>query len=110
MQAAAHNTTTMHWEPFTEFPGEAEVKMLRHEPPSGAKTMLIRLPAGGSVSLHAHVVTVQHYVLEGEYQSEGGTFAAGSYRLLPWHENVSPIYTKNGVTILMIYDPVQSSS
>ncbi len=107
MQTTKHNTTQMAWQSFAEFPGgEAEVKMLRDEKSTGARTMLIHLSAGESITPHSHVVTVQHYVLEGEYVSEGESYGAGTYRLLAGHSEVSPIHTKNGVTILMIYDPL----
>jgi len=53
------------------------------------------------------VTTVQHYILEGEYESEGQIYGAGTYRLLPGHADVSPISTANGLTVLMIYDPVE---
>jgi hypothetical protein len=52
------------------------------------------------------VGTVQHYVLEGECETQGKTLGAGAYRFLPKHANVSTIFTKEGVTILMIYDAV----
>ncbi len=105
------NTTDLYvpemaWQEFTEFPGTAEAKILRDKGLVKARTMLIRLHAGGKVTPHAHVSTVQHYILEGEYESEGTIWGAGTYRLLPEHANVADISTRNGVTILMIYDPV----
>jgi anti-sigma factor ChrR (cupin superfamily) len=96
----------IEWRELTEFPGKGQIKMLRDEGPSKAKSMLIRLHAGGEITPHAHVTTVQHYILEGEYESEGQIYGAGTYRLLPGHANVSPISTANGVTMLMIYDSV----
>lgn len=91
-----------------EFPGRGEVKVLREEPHGGAKTMLVRLPPGGRIEPHTHLGVVQHYVVEGEYHTNGRTFETGSYRLLPKNANVAPITTHNGVTILIIYDPVAS--
>jgi hypothetical protein len=96
----------MAWQEFSEFPGTAEVKFLRDEGRGKARTMLIRLHAGGKVTPHAHVAPVQHYILEGEYESEGRICGAGTYRLLPGHADVGDISTQNGVTILMVYDPV----
>jgi hypothetical protein len=52
------------------------------------------------------VASVQHYVLDGEYESEGNIFSAGTYRLFPPHANLGPIATQNGATVLLIYDPV----
>ncbi len=68
--------------------------------------MLVRLHPGGRAAPHYHTATVQHYVLEGEYESKGKIYGAGTYRLLPADADVAEMTTQNGVTILMIYDPV----
>lgn len=96
----------LEWQDLTEFPGKGQVKMLRDEGSRKAKSMLIRLHAGGEITPHAHTTMVQHYILEGEYESEGRIYGAGTYRLLPGHSNVATISTENGLTMLMIYDPV----
>lgn len=49
---------------------------------------------------------MQHYVLEGQYETDGQRFGAGSFRLMPKNAEVAPISTEEGVTILMIYDPI----
>lgn len=100
-------TPEMTWETLSFFPGSAEVKILRTEQ-GGARTLLLRLPPGGEISPHSHLGVVQHYVLEGEYETEGETFGAGTYRLLPKHADVATISTETGAVILMIYDPVAS--
>ena len=106
MESRTIYTPEIEWRELTEFPGKGQIKMLRDEGPSKAKSMLIRLHPGGQITPHAHVTSVQHYILEGEYESEGQIYGAGTYRLLPGHANVSRISTANGVTMLMIYDPV----
>ena len=68
--------------------------------------MLVCLPAGGRIEPHTHLGTVQHYIVAGEYHTDGRTFETGSYRLLPAKADVAPITTTNGVTILFIYDPL----
>ena len=105
MEEIIRYTPDLNWEDLRGFPGTAQAKMLRDEPPVGARTMLVRLPAGGQIVPHMHLAAVQHYVLEGEYETQGKTFAAGTYRLLPKNADVAPISTKGGVTVLMIYDP-----
>jgi hypothetical protein len=50
------------------------------------------------------VGAVQDYVLEGECETQGKTLGEGAYRFLPKHADVSAIFTKDGVTILMIRD------
>ena len=88
------------------FPGDAEVAVLRDESGREERTLLIRIQAGGGITPHTHVGSVQHYVLDGEYQSGGESYGAGTYRLFPAHSDVSEIRTRSGATILMIYDPV----
>jgi quercetin dioxygenase-like cupin family protein len=99
-------TPDMAWDSLSFFPGNAEVKILRTEAEGGGRTLLVRLPPNGEISPHSHLGVVQHYVLEGEYETEGETFGAGTYRLLPKHAKVGTISTAEGAVILMIYDPV----
>lgn len=106
MQQQTVYTPEIPWEKLTEFPGEGEVKRLRDQEPGKGRTILVRLHAGGKIIPHSHIAAVQHYVLEGEYESEGKIYGAGTYRLLPGHADVADISTQNGTTILMIYDPV----
>jgi hypothetical protein len=70
--------------------------------------MVVRLPAGGEILPHNHLGVVQHFVIEGQYETQGKTFETGCYHLFPKNAEVSKISTKNGVTIMMIYDPVES--
>ena len=107
MEAHTVYLPEMEWRELTAFPGKGQIKMLRDEGPNRAKSMLIRLHAGGVITPHAHITTVQHYILEGEYESEGQIYGAGSYRLLLGHANVASISTENGCTLLMIYDAGQ---
>ena len=106
MEATTIHTAEVAWQELTGFPGKGEVKILRDEGGSSARTMIIRIHPGSEITPHAHQAPVQHYVLDGEYESEGSIYAAGTYRLLPGHANVAPIATQNGATILFIYDPV----
>jgi anti-sigma factor ChrR (cupin superfamily) len=100
-------TPNVDWQELQEFPGTAEVKTLRDVPDGGARTMLVRLPPGGQIVPHSHLGVVQHYVVEGEYETQGQTCPTGAYRLIPEEAEVAPILTQRGVTILMIYDPVE---
>lgn len=106
MQEIEHHPLYTSWRDLREFLGTGEVKMLREEPLGGAKTMLVRLPAGGRIEPHTHLGSVQHYIVEGEYRTDGREFETGSYRLLPKNADVAPITTHRGVTILIMYDPI----
>lgn len=101
-------TPDMEWEDLAVFPGNAKAKLLREEPEGGAKTMLVRLAVGTTVAEHVHTAAVQHYVIEGEYESEGRVYRAGTYRIISPHETSAPMTTRGGCVMLMIYDPVCS--
>jgi hypothetical protein len=96
----------MHWQKAPEFPGDAKIKVLRGDRARKSRTLLVRLDPGRRVYPHSHIGTVQHYVIDGEYQCEGESYGAGTYRLLPEHTDVGEITTRDGATVLMIYDPV----
>jgi len=104
MNEVIHYPGAMVWQELREFPGKGEVTVLRDEGKGRAKTMIVRLPAGGQIIPHSHVGVVQHYVLEGECETQGKPLGRGAYRFLPKHTDVSAIFTKSGVTILMLYD------
>ena len=101
-----YHSQDIEWSELSDFPGSAQGKVLRETKELGAKTLLVRLPAGGKVHPHSHRGVVQHYVLEGQYETEGQWFGSGSFRLMPKNADVAPISTGEGVTILMIYDPI----
>ncbi len=107
MEAKVINIPETSWQELTDFPGKGEMKVLRDEGGSNARTILVRIHPGGEITPHAHQAAVQHYVLDGEYESEGRIYSAGTYRLLPGHGNVAPISTQTGATVLMVYDPVR---
>jgi hypothetical protein len=71
MNEVFHYPGEMVWQELREFPGKGKVSVLRDEGKGGAKTVIVRLPAGGQIVPHSHVGAVQHYVLEGEGETQG---------------------------------------
>ncbi len=55
-------------------------KVLRHDNNKG-QTILLKLPEGFYMAPHSHITAEQHFVLEGEYQSGGESYSAGSYQI-----------------------------
>jgi anti-sigma factor ChrR (cupin superfamily) len=92
-----------NWEPAGGYPEGTVKKTLRDE--KGAKTVLLKYPAGSKMEAHSHVTTEQHIVLEGSYTSEGATYPSGSYQLITAHENHGPFESKEGALILVVWDP-----
>jgi CBS domain-containing protein len=90
-------------EPSALLPGDATVATLRDDSKSGATTLLVRLPPGGRIEAQVLFGEVQHFVLSGQYESEGTQFRAGTYRLVPKGE-VPAITSHEGAVFLLIYD------
>jgi len=53
---------------------------------------------------HSHMETEQHFVLEGEYESEGRTHQEGSYRLIPERASHGPFRSEKGAVLLVLWD------
>ena len=93
----------LHWEEAEGYQIGTRAKTLRDE--NGARTVLLKLPKGFFIEPHSHVTTEQHFVLEGEYESEGKVYSSGSYQLIPAHVDHGPFKSKNGALVLIIWDP-----
>jgi quercetin dioxygenase-like cupin family protein len=94
------------WDKHAGFPENVDVQVLRDDRGCGARTLLVKLPPGGKIPPHSHRGVVQRYVIDGQCEIDGERFGAGSFALLPRHSNIPLTTTKNGASILLIYDPV----
>lgn len=106
IQGCAFQTGDMNWQEMRGMPAGVEVKILRMDVRSGSKTMLVKLPPGGQIFAHRHDVVIQHYVVEGEYVTKGQRFGVGTYRMIPQGSDVPTIDSAQGVTFLLVSDPV----
>mgnify|MGYP000856984306 FL=1 len=92
-----------NWEDALEYSGGSRKKGLHDE--NGLKTVLLKLPGNFYMAPHAHIAAEQHFVLRGEYVSEGKTYNEGTYRYFEAHENHGPFESKNGAIVLVIWHP-----
>lgn len=90
------------WEEAEGYPKGTRIKSLRKE--NNVRTILLKLPKGFIMNAHSHIGTEQHFVLEGEYESEGQHYYSGSYQLIPPHTDHGPFKSKNGALVLVIWD------
>jgi membrane-bound ClpP family serine protease len=98
-------TPDLEAKPGPESATNADVVTLREDTPTGARTMLVRLHAGGEIVAHAHGAPVQHFVLGGHCESEGRTLSAGTYVLYPAHSSIGRISSQEGAELLIVLDP-----
>ena len=96
-----------HWTDATEYPDGTKQKVLRDDDKNG-KTILLKLPAGFKMAPLSHVTTEQHFVLEGEYKSDGVMYSKGAYQIHFPHEEHGPFESENGALILVIWDPFEA--
>jgi len=106
MKHLANLFDQLNWEKADNYPEGTFKKTLRNE--NGAKTILLRLPAGFSMELHSHITVEQHFVLKGAYTNDGITYNEGSYQIFNAHEEHGPFYSNEGALILVIWDPYET--
>jgi len=97
----------LNWEKADNYPEGTFKKTLRDE--NGAKTILLKLPAGFNMEQHSHITTEQNLVLRGAFTYKGISYHEGSYQLFNAHEEHGPYYSKEGALVLVIWDPYKTS-
>jgi quercetin dioxygenase-like cupin family protein len=105
MEEISINYEKMKWTDAPGYPEGSKIKMLREGGPGEGKTFIRKIRKGFKMEGHSHTTVEQHFVLEGEYESEGKVYKAGTYRLIPRHETHGPFKSSKGAVILVIWDP-----
>jgi quercetin dioxygenase-like cupin family protein len=90
---------------WSEVATNADVVTLRDDTSRGARSILVRLRAGGEVVAHAHAGPVQHFVLDGSVECDGKTLEAGTYVHYPAHSSFGRMTSKDGAELLILLDP-----
>jgi len=103
MNETCLSLSELAWQEAPGYPAGTQRKILRQE--NRPVTMLLKLPSGFHIDEHCHTTTEQHFVMEGEYTSEGKTYGPGSYRLIPAEASHGPFTSETGVVVLIIWDP-----
>jgi hypothetical protein len=105
MEEITINYEKMKWTDAPGYPEGAKIKILREGGPEEGKTFLRKIRRGFKMEGHSHTTVEQHFVLQGEYESEGKIYKAGTYRLIPKHKTHGPFKSSTGTVILVIWDP-----
>jgi len=104
MEEITINYEKMKWTDAPGYPEGSNIKILREGEPGEGKTFLRKIKRGFKMEGHSHTTVEQHIVLQGEYESEGKVYKAGTYRLIPKHETHGPFKSSKGATILVIWE------
>ena len=104
MEEVAVSASEIAWEKAIGYPAGTARKVLRRSPEGEPRTALLRLDPGFEMDAHSHVHLEHHYVIEGEYESQGRRYPAGSYRMIPGHANHGPFRSTTGAVIFVIWE------
>lgn len=104
MKELSVNYQEMHWEEARGYPSGTLIKVLRRDEKGQPLTVLLKLREGFEMEGHSHIGNEQHFVLEGEYESEGHIYQTGFYRLIPRETTHGPFTSENGAVILVVWE------
>jgi len=103
MNVVSINANKIKWQPSVNYPSGAEEKVLSVGGDIAPRSILLKIPAGWKMEAHSHVFTELHYVIEGSYESQGKTFEAGTYSIIPKEVKHGDFSTKTGAIILVTW-------
>jgi len=102
MKELSLNYEEMEWQDARGYPSGTKIKILWKVGES--QTFLLKLQAGFNMRDHAHLATEQHFVLYGEYESEGRKYSSGTYRHIPANTNHGPFVSEQGAVVLVVWN------
>lgn len=103
MNAVSINANDLKWSSAAEYATGAEEKVLSVGGGMAPRTILLKLPPGWAMDSHSHRFTELHYVLEGEYESQGKKYPSGTFRVIPGEVEHGPFSTKTGAVIMVTW-------
>jgi anti-sigma factor ChrR (cupin superfamily) len=104
MKELSINYQEIPWEQAPGYPSGTLMKVLRRDEKGHTLTVLLKLGEGFEMEGHSHIGTEQHFVLEGEYESEGRIYPTGSYRMIPSETSHGPFKSEKGAVIFVAWD------
>ena len=104
MKELSVNYQDIDWEKAQGYPPGTLMKVLRRGENGEPLTIVLKLREGFEMEGHSHIGNEQHFVLEGEYESEGRIYRSASYRLIPRETTHGPFKSGKGAVILVAWD------
>jgi anti-sigma factor ChrR (cupin superfamily) len=91
------------WDTAAGYPTGSQWKILRRGSHGEANTILLKLAPDFEMASHSHIHAEHHYVLSGEYESQGGRFLPGTYRFIPKRVSHGPFRSTTGAELLVVW-------
>jgi anti-sigma factor ChrR (cupin superfamily) len=104
MEEVMAQASELQWDTAAGYPAGTEWKILRYGSHGEPKTILLKLAPGFEMPSHSHTCPEHHYVLSGEYESQGQRFLRGTYRVIPGHVDHGPFRSANGAELLVLWE------
>ena len=93
----------IEWDAASGYPAGTQWKVLRRGSQGEPRTILLKLAPGFEMAPHSHIYAEHHYVLSGEYESQGERFLPGTYRVIAKHMNHGPFRSATGAELLVLW-------
>ena len=103
MKAVSIHVNDLKWSGAPGYPLGTEEKVLSMGGSIAPRTTLLRLPPGWEMDTHSHRFTELHYVLEGQVESQGQKYTAGTFRVIPKGVDHGPFSSETGAVVLVIW-------
>jgi anti-sigma factor ChrR (cupin superfamily) len=103
MNPVCIKSNDMVWQPAEGYGAGAEEKVLNVGGSVAPRTILLKIPPGWSMEAHSHLNTELHYIIEGEYESQGEIHPTGTFCIIPKEVKHGAFSTKTGATILVTW-------
>jgi anti-sigma factor ChrR (cupin superfamily) len=103
MNAVSVNVNDLKWSGAVEYPTGTEEKVLSVGGSIAPRTIMLRLPPGWKMDSHSHRFTELHYILEGQIESQGKKYLAGTFRVIPKEVEHGPFSSETGAIVLVVW-------
>lgn len=103
MKAISVNVNDLKWGGASEYPTGTQEKVLSVGGSIAPRVTMLRLAPGWKMDSHSHRFTELHYVLEGQVESQGQKYPAGTFRVIPKEVEHGPFGSETGAIVLVIW-------
>ena len=103
MNAVSINANNLKWSRAPGYSDGTEEKVLSVGGNIAPRVTMLKLPPGWKMNSHSHRFTELHYVLEGQVESQGQRYPAGTFRVIPKAAEHGPFSSETGAIVLVVW-------
>ena len=103
MNPISLNINDLKWQPASGYAPGVEEKVLSVGGTIAPRVIMLKIPPAWKMEGHSHRFTELHYVLEGQIESQGKKYPAGTFRVIPKATEHGPFSSETGALVLVIW-------